>query len=63
MKANRKLKKRPMKANRKLKKLKNRNNISFSTYDSGHMVYIDGTAHAKMKNDLVSFMEKSMPRE
>jgi carboxypeptidase C (cathepsin A) len=40
-----------------------RNNISFSTYDSGHMVYIDGTAHAKMKNDLVSFMEQSMPRE
>jgi carboxypeptidase C (cathepsin A) len=40
-----------------------RNNISFSTYDSGHMVYIDGTAHAKMKSDLVSFMEKSMSRE
>jgi carboxypeptidase C (cathepsin A) len=40
-----------------------RNNISFATYDSGHMVYIDAKQHAKMKSDLVSFMDRSMPRE
>ena len=38
-----------------------RKNISFSTYDSGHMVYIDTNSHAKMKSDQVNFMEKSLP--
>jgi carboxypeptidase C (cathepsin A) len=40
-----------------------RNNISFATYDSGHMVYIDAKEHAKMKSDLVSFMGRSVPHE
>jgi len=38
-----------------------RKNISFATYDSGHMVYIEANSHAKMKKDLVTFMEKSLP--
>ena len=37
-----------------------RKNISFATYDSGHMVYIDGPSHAKMKKDLVEFMNASL---
>src|SRR5246127_2639471 len=40
-----------------------RNNISFATYDSGHMVYIDAKEHAKMTSDLVSFMGKSVPHK
>jgi len=28
-----------------------RKNISYATYDSGHMVYVDGTSGAKMKKD------------
>jgi len=38
-----------------------RKNISTATYDSGHMVYIDTNSHAKMKKDLINFMEKSLP--
>jgi len=38
-----------------------RKNLSFATYDSGHMVYIETNSHAKMKKDLVTFMEKSLP--
>jgi carboxypeptidase C (cathepsin A) len=38
-----------------------RKNISFATYDSGHMVYVDSNMHAKMKSDQVNFMEKSLP--
>jgi carboxypeptidase C (cathepsin A) len=38
-----------------------RNNISFATYEAGHMVYIDGGSHAKMKKDLVDFMNQSYP--
>jgi carboxypeptidase C (cathepsin A) len=37
-----------------------RKNISFATYEAGHMVYIDSAMHAKMKRDLVEFMSKSM---
>jgi carboxypeptidase C (cathepsin A) len=37
-----------------------RKNISFATYPAGHMVYIDGDSHAKMKKDLVEFMDKSL---
>jgi carboxypeptidase C (cathepsin A) len=39
-----------------------RQNISYATYSSGHMVYIDRAEHDKMKKDLVEFMEKCMPR-
>jgi carboxypeptidase C (cathepsin A) len=37
-----------------------RKNISFATYEAGHMVYIDGGSHAKMKKDLLDFMGKSL---
>jgi carboxypeptidase C (cathepsin A) len=37
-----------------------RKNISYAAYESGHMVYVDSGMHAKMKRDLVSFMDKSL---
>jgi carboxypeptidase C (cathepsin A) len=39
-----------------------RQNISYATYGSGHMVYVDRAEHDKMKKDLVEFMEKCLPR-
>jgi carboxypeptidase C (cathepsin A) len=33
--------------------------VSYATYGAGHMVYVDRKEHAKMKNDLVEFMQKS----
>ena len=39
-----------------------RQNISYATYNSGHMVYIDRAEHNKMKKDLVDFMEKCLPK-
>jgi len=39
-----------------------RQNVSYATYNSGHMVYIDRAEHNKMKKDLVDFMEKCLPR-
>jgi carboxypeptidase C (cathepsin A) len=39
---------------------KYRQNISYATYGSGHMVYIDRAEHDKMKKDLVEFMEKCL---
>jgi carboxypeptidase C (cathepsin A) len=38
-----------------------RKNISFAAYEAGHMVYVDSASHAKMKRDLVEFMEKCLP--
>ena len=35
-------------------------NVSYVTYGSGHMVYIDRAEHDKMKKDLVQFMEKCL---
>jgi len=40
---------------------KYRQNVSYATYASGHMVYIDRAEHDKMKKDLVNFMEKCLP--
>jgi carboxypeptidase C (cathepsin A) len=37
-----------------------RKNISYATYQAGHMVYVDTAEHAKMKKDLVEFMGKAM---
>jgi carboxypeptidase C (cathepsin A) len=34
-------------------------NISFATYEAGHMVYVENNSHAKMKRDLVDFMQKA----
>ena len=39
-----------------------RQNISYGTYRSGHMVYIDRAEHDKMKKDIVDFMEKCLPK-
>ena len=39
-----------------------RQNISYATFNSGHMVYIDRSQHDKMKKDLVDFMEKSLQK-
>ncbi|HEY7305739.1 MAG TPA: peptidase S10 [Bryobacteraceae bacterium] len=36
-----------------------RNNISFSTYPSGHMVYLDSDSLRKMKSDVANFIEGS----
>jgi carboxypeptidase C (cathepsin A) len=40
-----------------------RQNISYGTYNAGHMVYIDRAEHDKMKKDLVDFMEKCLPKQ
>jgi len=37
-----------------------RKNVSFTTYEAGHMVYVDGPSHAKMKKDLLEFMGKCL---
>lgn len=37
-----------------------RKNISYATYEAGHMVYVESGAHAKMKKDLVEFMDQSL---
>jgi carboxypeptidase C (cathepsin A) len=39
---------------------KYRESVSYATYNSGHMVYIDRAEHDKMKKDLVQFMEKCL---
>ena len=39
---------------------KYRQSVSYATYNSGHMVYIDRAEHDKMKKDLVEFMEKCL---
>jgi carboxypeptidase C (cathepsin A) len=41
---------------------KSRQNISYGTYNSGHMVYIDRAEHDKMKKDLVTFMDKCLAK-
>jgi carboxypeptidase C (cathepsin A) len=38
-----------------------RKNISFATYEAGHMVYVDSASHVKMKRDLMEFMRKCLP--
>ena len=39
---------------------KYRDNISFATYDAGHMVYLPTDGLKKMKTDEAGFIEKSM---
>ena len=38
-----------------------RANISFATYNAGHMVYVDNDSLAKFKRDLSSFIDKTLP--
>lgn len=38
-----------------------RKNISVETYDSGHMVYVNQQALAKLKQDVARFMDASIP--
>jgi carboxypeptidase C (cathepsin A) len=37
-------------------------NISFDYYNSGHMVYLDSNAHAKMHKDYTAFIDATMPK-
>jgi carboxypeptidase C (cathepsin A) len=39
---------------------KYRSNVSFATYESGHMVYLPREGLKKMKNDQASFIERSV---
>lgn len=39
-----------------------RKNISHAQYESGHMVYLDSKAHAKLKHDFASFIEETTKR-
>jgi carboxypeptidase C (cathepsin A) len=40
-----------------------RKNISYATYDSGHMVYLRLESLAKMKKDLANFIEAALPKQ
>jgi carboxypeptidase C (cathepsin A) len=41
---------------------KYRQNVSFTQYESGHMVYMDEKSHDKMKRDFVSFIDATTKR-
>jgi carboxypeptidase C (cathepsin A) len=41
---------------------KDRQNISYATYNAGHMVYVDRAEHDKMKKDLIDFMGKCLAK-
>jgi carboxypeptidase C (cathepsin A) len=37
------------------------NNISYATYNAGHMVYVDNDSLAKFKRDFAAFVDKTLP--
>jgi len=39
-----------------------RKNISYATYESGHMVYLETQSHAKMKRDFAGFLDATTKR-
>ena len=39
-----------------------RDRISWSFYQSGHMLYIDSESHAKLKTDVTNFFDGALPR-
>ena len=39
-----------------------RKNISYATYEAGHMVYMKQTELQKMKRDVVNFLDATLPR-
>ena len=39
-----------------------RKNLSYTYYESGHMVYLDSKAHDKMHNDYVKFVDDNLPK-
>ena len=39
---------------------KYRQNVSYATYEAGHMVYIDRAEHTKFRKDLMDFMDKCL---
>ena len=40
-----------------------RKNISYATYDAGHMVYLQMKSLAKMHADFTGFIEATVPKE
>jgi carboxypeptidase C (cathepsin A) len=38
-------------------------NISWNFYQSGHMLYIDSDAHAKLKHDITEFISGALPKD
>ncbi len=40
-----------------------RKNISYATYEAGHMMYLRAPSHAKLKKDYEAFMESALPKE
>ena len=36
-----------------------RNDISYATCESGHMVYLETRSHAKMKRDFAAFLDSA----
>jgi carboxypeptidase C (cathepsin A) len=39
-----------------------RKNISYATYEAGHMVYMKQSELQKMKRDVVSFIDATLPK-
>lgn len=40
-----------------------RRNLSYATYEAGHMMYLHAPSHEKLKKDYEAFMESALPKE